>query len=214
MSKSQKILLAVVLFSAFVVFSYLVQKNFFKNFDFDTTVRFQDHIDASFAQRRGFDTILSVLSLLGSFESMAIILLILLIIKRNLRLFLVLPLSFAAIHLFEIFGKIFVRHPGPPFMFFRYDINFLFPSSYVKPGFSYPSGHAARATFLSVILLSFILGSKRFKKNQKFIATLVIAVFNIGMLVSRVYLGEHWTTDVLGGSLLGSALGFFVISIF
>ncbi len=211
MSKSQKFLVAIFLFAAFVVFSFFVQKRIFNAFDFDTTVRFQNHIDATFGQRRGFDTLLSVLSLLGSVEVVTVLLFLLLVLKRNLGLFLLVPFSFLTIHIVEIFGKIFVRHPGPPFMFLRYDINFIFPSTYVKPGFSYPSGHAGRATFLSVILLYFIWRS-RLSRNIKILASLIVLAFEMGMLVSRVYLGEHWTTDVIGGTLLGAALGLLTVT--
>lgn len=212
--RSFKLLLSILLFLIFVGFSYLVQKNLFQHFDFDTTVRFQNHIDATLAQRSWFDTLLSVLSLLGSVEFIALILLIFLIIKRNLGLFLLIPAAFAGIHLLELFGKLFVRHPGPPFMFFRYDINFMFPSSYVKPGYSYPSGHAARSTFISVIILYFILKSKRFSPLQKKIIVSLFLVFNLAMMISRVYLGEHWTSDVIGGSVLGTAFGLFSIALF
>lgn len=214
MTRLQKILLGVFFFLIFVGLSYLVQKKLFTTFDFDTTVRFQDHIDTTLAQRSWFDTVLSVLSLLGSFEIAGLILLGVLILKRNLGLFILIPLSFLSIHFFEIFGKLFIRHPGPPFMFFRYDINFLFPSSYVKPGYSYPSGHAARATFISIIIIYFILRSKKLKPVHKFIILGLVLLFDLGMLVSRVYLGEHWTTDVVGGSILGLALSLLTISFF
>jgi len=214
MTKLQKILLSLSFFLVFVGLSYLVQKKLFTTFDFNTTVKFQNHIDTTLAQRSWFDTVLSILSLLGSFEIAALILLGVLAMKKNLGLFIFVPLSFLSIHLFEIFGKLFVRHPGPPFMFFRYDINFLFPSSYVKPGYSYPSGHAARATFISLIIIYFVLRSKKFSQIQKILISGIIVLFDIGMLISRVYLGEHWTTDVIGGSLLGLALSLLTISFF
>jgi undecaprenyl-diphosphatase len=198
------LILGAIIFIIFIVFSYLVHKNLFTQLDFDTTVRLQDKIPLSFA------TPFSILSLVGSAEIVSIILLILWVFIKKLRYIFVL-FSFGVIHLFELFGKAFVTHPGPPYLFFRYDIPFQFPSSYVQPGSSYPSGHLARTTFVAVILIFIIYHVKKLSEVQKRILYCSIIIFVCLMFVSRVYLGEHWLSDVIGGSLLGSSMGLFSV---
>ncbi len=187
---------SAISFFIFVVFSYVVHKNYFTQFDFDITIKLQDHIS------RRFDGFFSLLSTLGNAECAGVILFIILCFHRKLKSFLIL-LFFAAFHLFEVYGKTFVNHLPPPHFMLRTQQLVNFPQFYVSAENSYPSGHAARAIFLTTILFLITYHSAKLGKYQKVFVYGFLALYDIVMLVSRPYLGEHWTSDVIGGSLLG-----------
>ncbi len=207
-------LLGLILIVYFALFSFFVQKDLFTEFDLSTTVKIQNFLP-SFVT-----TPFSVFSILGSAEIASLFLLVLFILISSLRKLYILFL-YGLTGAIEIVGKSIISQSGPPVEFLKTNLHFGFPSSSISADFfSYPSGHVARTMFISAILVFTIYTSiKNRKSHSRFalpalaLAVVGILTFDFIMFVSRVYLGEHWATDVLGGVLLGASLSFLSVYI-
>jgi undecaprenyl-diphosphatase len=68
---------------------------------------------------------------------------------------------------------------------------------------SFPSGHSAESTAIFLTLASLIAMLER-KTAAKVLPYAVAIITIAGVGFSRVYLGVHWPTDVLGGWVLGT----------
>ncbi len=189
---------ALLLFTAFTI---LVGMNLLSEIDVKATLIFQAIVP------RIFDLPFSILSLLGSFEITAGILIavMLALYGRKLRPTVYVWSFFILGTLVELGGKLYLFHPAPPKLFFR-NVGILFPSVYIHTNYSYPSGHMFRTAFI-IVLLTYLLATKY--RQQKVIVAL--ALFLIVMATSRISLGEHWLSDVVGGILLGVFFGSFSV---
>lgn len=195
------IISSLILGFVYIILSYFVGQDAFRDIDYLALIKSQKFIS------NRLDTPFSVLTLLGSSEItiilLGIIFLGVLIKKRHI--FFGLSLFFL-IFIIELAGKLFIYHPSPPTIFNRYSLEFHLPSSFVvNTNFSFPSGHVSRSTFLLVILLILVTAQKLPRLNKIIVVSFTILIF-LFILISRIYLAEHWFSDVLGGIFLGSSL--------
>jgi undecaprenyl-diphosphatase len=87
--------------------------------------------------------------------------------------------------------KPLVARPRPPV---RFDVGYTFS------GFAFPSGHATESLAVWGMLALLTTGMLRRDRYVPFVmATLIVALVG----ASRIYLGGHWLSDVLGGYALG-----------
>ncbi len=77
------------------------------------------------------------------------------------------------------------------------------------PGYSYPSGHAVFFTWLS-FMLAFSLASHVGPRYRSILWVGAATVIVLACL-ARVWAGDHWPSDVLGGFLLGLGWSAFVV---
>ncbi|MFJ8766487.1 phosphatase PAP2 family protein [Streptomyces clavifer] len=75
---------------------------------------------------------------------------------------------------------------------------------------AFPSGHAMTA-MVSCGLLLWLLRLYGSRPPWWWAAVALAVVSVVGVAVTRVYLGVHWPTDVLGGLLLGAAVVAFAV---
>jgi undecaprenyl-diphosphatase len=70
------------------------------------------------------------------------------------------------------------------------------------PEYSFPSGHAMNSfvVYVALALVIWRLGGRRMGGST--LALAIVLAVSIG--ISRIYLGAHWLTDVVGGYLAGA----------
>ena len=159
-------------------------------FDSEVTRWFVDHRTPTWTDA------MRVVTWLGSSAvviPLAIVVVVALLIGRRRWLALFVALAVGGASLLSVLAKDVIGRDRPP-------VDIRLQQSHSS---AFPSGHStqAAATYFALAIVVTVLSQSRALRAVTWTAATLI-VFLVG--VSRVYLGMHWATDVLGGWLLGS----------
>lgn len=124
------------------------------------------------------------------------------IIRRTRKVGMIFLIAIVVLAIVTMYMKPFLGRPVPPYAFvpgIELPENFNIETDSLAPfaaGFSYPSGHASRAT-----ALAFIVGYLLYRKAGW--AGYAIWTFPVIIGISRVYVQQHYPMDLIGGFLIG-----------
>ncbi len=122
------------------------------------------------------------------------------LLSRRLGWWSLVPYAFVTLTLLELVLKITFYQPGVPSEFQR---DVAYPFTVVTLGGSFPSGHAIRSAFLCVFLAVLL---RRPGQPGSAAAAFPLGALALGLGATRLYLGYHWTSDVVAGLALGTSL--------
>jgi undecaprenyl-diphosphatase len=193
------------LISLFLLLTLLVAKQVTRPLDLAVTKAFQ------FSASSGFDYSMYFFSLIGSIEFSCFALLVVtwyLYRKYEWPGAFIYLFFFMALSLVEFVWKYVVTYTGPGPEFDRDPFHLGLIA--IETPYSFPSGHTFRSVYLLGIWYQRL--SHRDSANLSVLfQRAVIAFMILGVGFSRIYLGDHWLSDVIGGCLL-AAIGLALAS--
>jgi undecaprenyl-diphosphatase len=150
----------------------------------------------------GVDAVMITITSMGDVVTTFIFGIIITIIRRTRKAGMIFLIALVVVVVLVMYIKPVVGRQIPPYTFepaLELPKDFSIENDSLAPfaaGLSYPSGHAARAT-----ALAFIIGFAVYQKSKK--AGYAAWAFPVIIGITRLYVMQHYPTDIIGGFLLG-----------
>ena len=146
-----------------------------------------------------FDVAFQVISLVGSYVGAVALVIFFLIFKRRYAFFFLLTYGFTYLVQSALKNHFMRERP-----FNAYDTIVSIGDKVTS--FSMPSGHTICAVLIAMFL-GFYLFSVMKGRGARALITVSLVVYVLLVMLSRMYLGKHYLTDVLAGAGLGMMMG-------
>ena len=153
----------------------------------------------------GLDVFFGVFSYLASFIGFVFVFFIFLYLNKKYALFYLFCYFF--IMFINSIIKELVGRPRP------YQIDNQIINIIGEMGKSFPSWHMASITIIMIFLLFYIFKHSK-TKTTKILFTIFAILFEIIVAISRMYLGQHYISDIVAGVLLAFLFVFIITIIY
>ncbi|NWG37902.1 phosphatase PAP2 family protein [Nitrososphaera sp.] len=183
--------------AVFVAFSVIVASGATAGID-DPVNRYAQSIQGNPA----LDVLMIAITTTGDVSTLFVFAIIITIIRRTRKAGMIFLIAIVVLAIVTMYMKPFFGRAVPPYAFVpgvELPENFNIETDSLAPfaaGFSYPSGHASRAT-----ALAFLVGYLLYRKARW--AGYAVWAFPVIIGISRVYVQQHYPMDVIGGFLIG-----------
>ena len=187
----------LALLVSFVILTILVMSGSTSGIDNILSLYFK-----SLQGNKNLDTLIIIVTTFGDVFSLLIIAIILTIVRRTRKIGMISLISIVIITILIMYIKPVVGRPIPPYEFepeLQLSKNFKIENDSPVPfarDLSYPSNHVAQAT-----AFAFIIGFALNKKSRA--VGLITWLFPTVIAITRLYVMQHYLTDLVGGFLLG-----------
>jgi undecaprenyl-diphosphatase len=187
----------VALVAVFVIFTMVVASG--------ATFEADDAVSRYFKSIHGnayLDAAMIAITTLGDMTTLFVFGIVITIIRRTRKVGMIFLIALVTLAVAVMYIKPLVGREIPPYGFdpaIDLPENFTLESDSPGPiaaGFSYPSGHTANAT-----ALAFIVGFALYNKSKT--AAYTLWAFPVIIGITRLYLTQHYPTDIIGGFLFG-----------
>jgi undecaprenyl-diphosphatase len=188
----------IILVAAFIIFTAVVASGI--------TLGADDAINRYFLSVHGtnssLDMAMIVITSLGDVTTLFIVGIVLTIIRRTRKVGMIFLIALIVIVVLVMYMKPLIGREIPNYGFepaSELPENFSLESDSFAPlaaEFSYPSGHASRAT-----AFAFIAGFAIYNKSRKM--GYAIWAFPVIIGITRIYVMQHYPTDIIGGFMFG-----------
>jgi undecaprenyl-diphosphatase len=148
------------------------------------------------------DAVMIVITSMGDVTTLFLVGIVLTIIRRTRKAGMIFLIALVVIVVLVMYMKPLIGREIPPYTFepaLGLPENFSLENDSLAPlaaGFGYPSGHASRVT-----ALAFIVGFAIYQKSKK--AGYAIWAFPVIVGITRLYVMQHYPTDIICGFLFG-----------
>ncbi len=183
MMKNLRMIICLII----LILLIILMGNFFQ----DNLVHFDNfyykHISKLITPRMTF--LVKVLTNFGNAFSFITIILFMAFFLKNKKYSILTIINLFMVFILNVILKFIFARPRPT------DINLI-----NELGYSFPSAHAMISTAFYGFII-YLFWHTNISKKEKYFYTISLCLLIIGICISRIYLGVHFTSDVLGGIL-------------